>query len=257
MKNIIKGDEPLLLKGFREGKPNFSWDKCKSNTQRRNQIQDALRNDQGSICAYCEIDLKKRDVDTEDSDFQVEHFHPKSDNQDEHNWALDWNNMLACCLGGKNKNVVDSENRHTNPNLRCGAIKDNNNWDDIILNPLNIPNSVVLFKFERTTGEISVNEEQCTKEKVNIEKAEATIDKLNLKCELLNRLRRERLTHANETMQKLVKQGMTPEDARQKLAKAIIKKDGEGAWPRFFSALRYYLGSAAEQQLLEIGYLEE
>ncbi|MEZ8862880.1 retron system putative HNH endonuclease [Vibrio sp. 10N.247.311.51] len=254
MKKVIKGDEPPLLIAFRTGKPNFSWQKCKSNTARRDEIQNYLRRDQGGICAYCEIDLLKRDVEDEESDFQVEHFHPKSDKSTAHNWALDWDNMLACCLGGKSKKVVDADNRHTNPNLRCGALKDNNDWDDVILNPLHLQHSTLIYNFHRTTGEISVNEESCRLAGVEIEKAQATIDNLNLKSERLNRLRKERLAHANKRLQALVATGMTVTDARQKLALATMKKDGNDCWPKFFSALRCYLGKAAEEQLIAIEY---
>ncbi|MEZ9820103.1 retron system putative HNH endonuclease [Shewanella sp. 10N.286.45.A1] len=254
MKNIVKGKEPPLLVAYRAGKPNFSWPRCKSNSNRRDEIQDYLRRDQGGICAYCEIDLLKRDVEGEESDFQVEHFHPKSDKTTAHNWALDWDNMLACCLGGKSKNVVDADNRHTNPNLRCGALKDDDDLDNIILNPLNLPHSPLLYNFQRTTGETSVNEDNCNLAGVDIGKAQATIDCLNLKSERLNRLRQEQLAHANKNLQVLVNSGLTAEQARQKLALALMKKDGNGCWPKFFSALRCYLGSAAEEQLLTIGF---
>ena len=255
MKKVLKGDEPPLLIDYREGRPNFSWQKCKSNTARRDEIQDYLRRDQGGICAYCEIDLLKRDAQGEESDFQVEHFHPKSDKSTAHNWALDWNNMLACCLGGKSKNVVDADNRHTNPHLRCGAQKDNHDWDDIILNPLLLQQSPLIYHFQRTTGEITVNEENCHLAGIEADKAQATIDNLNLKSERLNRLRKERLEHANKRLQALVTDGMTVPEARKKLALALMKKDGNGCWPKFFSALRCYLGNAAEEQLIAIGFV--
>lgn len=254
MKKVIKGDEPPLLIAYRTGKPNFTWNQCKKNRDRISEIQEYLRRDQGGICAYCEIDLLKRNVESEESDFQVEHFHPKSDQSTPHNWGLDWDNMLACCLGGKSKKVVDADNRHTNPNLRCGALKDDNDWDDIILNPLHLQHSPLIYHFHRTTGEISVNEENCRLAGVEIEKAQATIDNLNLKGERLNRLRKERLAHANKRLQALVATGMTVDDARQKLALATMKKDSNDCWPKFFSALRCYLGKAAEEQLIAIEF---
>ena len=256
MKKILKGEEPPQLASYRIGKPKFSWQKCKKNSVRRNEIQDYLRRDQGGLCAYCEIDLLKREVDVEESDFQVEHFHPKSDNSSEHNWGLDWDNMLACCLGGKSKKVVDATDRHTNPNLRCGAIKDDFDWDNVILNPLNLSHKPLLFSFERTTGKMRVNQSNCNQAGVDIAKAQATIDNLNLECELLNRLRKDRLTYANKTLQGLMLGGMEIIDARNKLALAMIKKDENECWPKFFSALRCYLGDAAEERLVAEGYVD-
>ena len=256
MKNILKGEEPPLLIAYRAGKPDFSWQKCKSNSARRDEIQHYLRRDQGGICAYCEIDLLQRDDVAEESDFQVEHFHPKSDKTTQHNWGLDWGNMLACCLGGKSKKVVDADNRHTNPYLRCGALKEDNDWGDIILNPLQLQSSQAIFNFQRTTGEISVNEENCNLLGVDIGKAQATIEHLNLKCERLNRLRQERLSHANKSLQAFVAKGMNVDEARQKLALVMMKKDANGCWPKFFSALRCYLGNAAETQLIAIGFFD-
>jgi len=34
----------------------------------------------------------------------------------------------------------------------------------------------------------------------------------------------------------------------------LLRRDAEGRWPVFFSAIRGYLGEAAEQQLRAIGY---
>lgn len=101
---------------------------------------------------------------------------------------------------------------------------------------------------------MTVNEENCNLAGVDIDKAQATIDCLNLTCERLNRLRHERLAHTNKSLQVLVASGMTVVDARQKVALATMKKDKNGCWPKFFSALRCYLGKAAEVQLDAIGF---
>ncbi|MFT4927742.1 MAG: hypothetical protein ACI8WB_003856 [Phenylobacterium sp.] len=48
---------------------------------------------------------------------------------------------------------------------------------------------------------------------------------------------------------------MTLDSARDKLATALLYKDANGHWPSFFSALRDYLGDAAERQLALLGEL--
>jgi hypothetical protein len=47
---------------------------------------------------------------------------------------------------------------------------------------------------------------------------------------------------------------MTIEAAREKVAKGLLRKDKQGNWPKFFSTIRSYLGSAAEQQLEALDY---
>lgn len=103
MKKVKKGLGPNSLHAYVELSPDGSWTNCRKNVSRKKDIQDALKYDQGGICAYCEIDLKELDVSSSNNvvpDFRVEHFHPKSDNSTAHNWNLDWNNLLACCNGG-------------------------------------------------------------------------------------------------------------------------------------------------------------
>ena len=162
--------------------------------------------------------------------------------------------MLACCLGGKQKEVVDADDRHTNPHLRCGALKDDSNFDDVILNPLHIPATPRLFDFQRTTGQILVNEAHCQTATVDLAKAQATIDQLNLDGSTLRNLRSTHLSFANIKLRRYVNDGLTVEEARDRLASALLCKDSSGNWPKFFTALRCYLGQSAETHLANIGY---
>ncbi|MBW3164597.1 retron Ec78 anti-phage system effector HNH endonuclease PtuB [Ferrimonas balearica] len=254
MKYILKGDEPPLLERFRTKNPNYTWDQCKKNTKRRNQIQQTLREDQGGLCLYCEIDLIPAEPDCE-ADFRVEHFHPKSDKSSGHNWDLDWSNLFACCHGGHNPNVSDAANRHTNPDVSCDIPKDNNILDDVILNPLSMPKSHALFDFDRASGSISVHHGNCELAGVDKVKAQATIDNLRLDADRLRRLRSAELNRVNELLRGLIEGGMSVAQAREHISKALLKRNGDNNWPKFFSALRSYLGQAAEQQLRRIGYI--
>jgi len=252
MKKILKGAEPEKLAQYRLSIPSNTWKQCSRNKNRRGQIQKQLKLDQSGLCAYCEIDLKpKNNADT--ADFRVEHFHPKEDSST-YNWHLDWQNLLACCHGGSRNDVADAANRHTSPDHSCDIPKDNKVLDYIILNPLHLPAFPCLFKFNRADGSISVNVARCQQVGVDAGKAQATIDELRLDAKRLRDLRKPILVTLSRQFERMVAAGVAPEDAKLRLARVALKKDAQGHWPAFFSAIRNYLGNAAEQQLNDIGY---
>lgn len=253
MKNIIKGAEPHALKQYVAATPNNSWEQFTKKEPRRSSVQQQLISDQGGICAYCEIDLKPATGNAQ-ADFRVEHFHPKSDNARGHNWHLDWQNLLAVCHGGSQTDVVDAVLRHTSPNHSCDVPKGNNDWDAIILNPLSLAATPGLFRFERSTGAIQVDPQSCQKAAVDIAKAQATVDNLHLDSARLRNLRKPILDLLNQRLLSMVETGMPLEEARQRLARAALTKNANQHWPAFLSAIRYYLGEAAEQHLQAIGY---
>lgn len=253
MKKILKGTEPEKLKQYRQLRPVNTWKQCRRNKDCRVQIQDQLKLDQGGLCAYCEIDLKPASVN-DAADLRVDHFHPKTDASTQHNWHLDWQNLLACCHGGSRSDVVDSSNRYTNPDHSCDVPKANNDWDNIILNPLYLPAFPCLFQFNRADGSIRVNITHCQQTGVDEGKAQDTIDKLRLDATRLRVLRKPVLDKLNDQLRNMVLMGYTVEQARHRLASAVFKKDGHGHWSVFFSAIRNYLGAEAEQQLNTINY---
>lgn len=77
---------------------------------------------------------------------------------------------------------------------------------------------------------------------------------LRLDSPRLRKLRELVLNNLNEQLRNMVLTGNTAEEARMRLTKTELKKDDHGNWPAFFSAIRSYLGSAAEQQLNTINY---
>jgi len=255
MKNIVKGAEPDKLITYRENSPQGTWDNCKNNKNRRKEIQQQLLNDQGGVCAYCEIDLKAGQV-VEKADFRVEHFHPKSDGTTAHNWHLDWGNLLACCNGGSQRDVVDAENRFSSPDHSCDIPKNNEDWTGEIINPLELPVSPCIFQYVRHTGEVNIHAKHCAEAGIDVTLAQKTIDKLRLDSERLKRLRKPVLNKVNDELRGMVAQGLTLEAAQEKLAQAYFcKNTHQGRWPPFFSAIRNYLGGAAENQLVAINYI--
>ncbi len=264
MKKVGKGTEPDSLKGYRERFPDNSWKQCTQGgttptrkrevRERRQQIQQQLRADQGGLCAYCEIDLRPAVADEGVADLRVEHFHPKSDPAGAHNWHLDWQNLLACCHGGSRPDVVEASARHSTPDHSCDVPKGEHDWDHLILNPLQLPAFPCLFSYQRTDGAIQVNREHCQQAEVDENKAQATIDNLRLDADRLRYLRKGELDRINELLSNLVQQGMPLKAARERLARALLRKDSQQQWPKFFSAIRSYLGSAAEDQLRALNY---
>ena len=255
MKKILKGAEPELLSNYRRINPNNNWDQFRQSKPRKTQTKAAIIEHQGGLCAYCEIDLKLAPANAnEEDDFRVEHFHPKSDDSESRNWSLDWHNLLGCCHGGSSREVTDAANRFTSPDNSCDVPKGDNNWDDIILNPLGLPAFPVIFSFSRSDGSIRIIQEHCKTAHVDETKAQQTVDKLLLDSNRLKRLRETVLNNINAQLQRKVADGMSPAQARTDLAQRLLRKDSNGCWPKFFSAIRYYLGDAAERQLESIHY---
>jgi len=249
MKRVGKGSEPQSLFLFRSSNPSSQWEQCKRNTTRHHEIQRRICQDQSGLCAYCEIDLRPRRRGSL-ADFRIEHFHPKSDMSTDVNWHLEWSNLLGCCHGGSQAGVPD---RYTTDHS-CDVPKGDKNLDGIILNPLRLP-SDCLFSFSRSNGSITVKEAAC--QKAGIEGvALNTIQELQLDGVRLRRLRKATLDGINQKATQLLTKGLPIDEVHTRLAKALLTKDASGCWPAFFSAIRSYLGSAAEKHLTAMEYNE-
>ncbi|ELI8400977.1 TPA: retron system putative HNH endonuclease [Yersinia enterocolitica] len=255
MKKINKEGEPNRLGVFRAAHPNALWERDKDSIgetfrccrARYQETLQQLRTDQGNICAYCEQDLMSGTNGALD-DCRIEHFHPKSKQaQGEPNWSLEWSNLLAVCCGGNQSNVVNSEQRFdSNPkNYSCDVPKGNKILDTIILNPLKLPN-LNIWKFHRSTGELSVNEDLCLSLGLDVDMAHQTIKELNLNSPRLIRLRKTVLNNLNYLITERLKHGQTIEQAISFITISVFRKNRAGDWPSFFSAARFYLGQQAE-----------
>lgn len=258
MKKCLKGKISPLLKKYQIDNPVATWEQFKNECpQGYNSVQRRLRQNQGNLCCYCEIDLKQG-YGIGNDDFRVEHFHPKSSKKNYHNWALDWHNMLGCCHGGTEKYVTDSQNRFIeNKNERhSDALKGNFDWDNEILNPLEIPVFPILFKANRKDGSLSVLEDNCRNADIDIEKAKNCLnhEKLNLNSTVLNRHRKKTLDSLNQQIQEQVLAGLSIDQAMLNLAKAQLKKNSNGDFSAFFTTIRSYLGKVAENYLNFIDY---
>lgn len=249
MKRIRKSAiMPQKLANFVKQRPAANWEQFRDKPGRYKELAQYLRLDQHNLCAYCEIDLlESNDTKTLD-DFRVEHFHPKSPHQPPPNWALDWGNLLACCHGGSQQDVADPE-RFTAPDFCCDVPKDDFDWTAEILNPLiDIPAFPCLFKYDEANGAMALDKETCPTELHA--KAQTSIDWLCLNAPRLLRMREGVLMGLNDQITMLLENGDTPAMAAATVAQAVFADP----WPRFFTAVRWYLGRAAEEQLQRMGY---
>lgn len=239
MKKTKKGPAPSKLLEFKQTSPTGSWDDFRNDNRGLSykELREQVADDQGGLCAYCETHHRDQ-LHT----FSIEHFHPKSDISDPSiNWALDWQNMLVVCRGGREE---DKSIYPTPENLSCDANKDHVKLQSAILNPLDIT-SAKIFDFKKRTGELLVSK--------NIEKsletlAEETLRVLNLNCCRLCAARLEVLKSYNQLIAKARRQNNT--NIFQEITERWLSK----TWLSYFTTRRCLLGGAAEKYLVNISF---
>jgi uncharacterized protein (TIGR02646 family) len=249
---------PEKLNQYFHDNPNNTWEAFgKGNKNRYKDVINQIKEDQGAICCYCENNFHNQ-TDKE-GDFRVEHFHPKSDKSNtDVNWNLIWTNLLGCCSGGnqnienpeflKERFISNHEERH------CDVKKDNNNWDDEILNPLDIPAFPPLFKVY-STGEMKVLEENCQNTSIDIVKAKNCLDekKLNLNSPNLVKWRKGVKIKLKEKI--LITDDIEIyESLIEELLDTYLIKDNNDNFQPFFSTIRSHFGKYAEEYLRKINY---
>jgi len=212
-------------------------------------VKRQIINDQQGLCAYCETQIKYAKYDGEVDDFRVEHFYPKSGTENsEHNFHLDWQNMLGVCHGGSQPNVPDARERFSDRNIdrSCDVLKGNKNLTKEILNPLTLPVNRI-WCYKEYDGSIWVDYRSCPTEL--IEMAENTIDELNLNAPRLCRMRKNVLEKLGDQLTEMVAGGGHIEDSLVELAESFLIPDKHNRCLPYFSAVRWYLGEAAENLL--------
>ncbi|MGS1070805.1 retron system putative HNH endonuclease [Burkholderia glumae] len=253
MKRVTKAAvAPSLLRRFSAARPDADWDQFRQSDGRYRETAAQIRLDQRGICAYCEIDLLKADAPNKLPDFRIEHFHPKAPHAPPPNWATDWTNLLGSCHGGSQRDVADP-NRFTPPDFSCDVPKADNDWTADIFNPLtDVPAFPRFFKYVESDGAIAVDTDLCPEPVVG--KATETIKRLNLNASRLTRMRQAVIAGLRDQIAMLLEAGATVEDASKQLSSAMFPSDADGEWPAFFTCIRWYLGSSAEDRLVEVGY---
>lgn len=158
MLKVNKKSEPAEFTKYKSKNKIINWDSF--NAEIKQVLKQYLLEEQeNSCCPYCEIEISLYNS-------QIEHIKPKDKFPE---LLIDYNNLIACCLENK----------------RCGNSKANK-WDELFINPVT-ENPEDYFKYDIKTGKII----PIFKEKEKFEKAEYTIDLLNLNDNRLCNIRRK------------------------------------------------------------------
>ena len=254
MKRIRKSKkEPKILREYRQLHPNATWEAF--HQHRHNgykEVKERIIQDQHGLCAYCETTLMRAMVEGQVDDFRVEHFYPKVGTQNNgHNYHLDWHNLLGVCHGGSQPDVPNALRRFSQKPIdrSCDVLKGSKDLSKVILNPLEIP-MARLWCFSEYDGTMYVDSRSCPEELQD--KAERTIEELNLNAPRLCHMRKEVIEKISAELADLVADGMGIEEATETLAVAFLAPDEKGYCLPYFSTIRWYLGEGAERLLANI-----
>jgi uncharacterized protein (TIGR02646 family) len=253
VKKCLKSSEPPCLLSFRTTYPADTWDRfCDQAPECYTEIRQTTSQDQGGLCAYCELDLAATNQ-------QIAHFHPKSDCSSHCNWALEWSNMWLACKGGSQTWMADA-NHYLPPlpdNISCDECKGNKIVDDLVLSPADIPAFPRIFCFRQLPDriKIEVDADACRAAKISAEKAQCTIDTFNLNCTRLALARLGVHRELEQAIKWLRETGTDPRVGLAALARRHLSKNNGRIWPRFFTLIRWRLGNSAEDYLQSINYI--
>jgi len=210
MKRIIKKQEP---KQFTQWKAmaNTDWQPTYKDMRGevKHTVKNALMQEQGYICCYCE-----RRLDEDDS--HIEHFMPQSDISVD---PLDFSNMLCSCQ----KELLHGEPRH------CGNLK--GNWFDkmLLISPLE---ATCETKFRYTAdgyiAPVAVTDRA----------AQQTIEKLGLDIPKLRALRRS-------AIELFLDESLSTEDLRQFVID-YLQQDSQGILGEFWTTIQKLFGDYAK-----------
>jgi uncharacterized protein (TIGR02646 family) len=262
MKRVAKSNEPHELLAYRQAQPLSNWEGMRNDAlnggmQTYDAIVAALEADQGGICAYCEIKISRSANTT-----RVEHFVPKALPDPSINWALNWDNLLATCMGGSQRR---SDPRHfLEPpieNLSCDAHKERAlgtiNCHGLLLNPLFLPAMPLPMRLEHSTGHWHVHEANANAISIpgntygTVEKlVNESIRILNLNCTRLARNRLAILRQLEREIQQASKARLDKSVFMLNLCRRYLGP----RYREFFSVYRFRLGDFAEEYLQSIGY---
>ena len=275
MKTIPEGRSPRELEDFVKQHPRgdacHSWDAfCTGTSNRKKALMRSLYERQKGICAYCEIRLDSPDEDLDEGkrDLQVEHFHPKRDDETSPSqdccWGLYWPNLFAACLGGTQADVRNPchycASTPGEDNHHCGESngKGGDILDGTILNPHDIDAKSRLFTFWYADGSrdriyLKPYEEGCRAAGVQAELVQNTIERLNLNCRLLAKLRGGAKAAVEKRIKKFKQSGVGDQEAIKRAVRMAFSTE-DGLWPEFFTTLRALYPTAAEDYLKSQDY---
>jgi len=243
--------EPSLLLEYRTSQPTSTWDQMRDeNPGCYKVIREKLCQDQGYLCAFCEMDLEQKNM-------QVSHFHPKSDTSGAINWAFHWDNLWLACKGGS-QSWLSNQHNYCPPlpcNLSCDEKKGSKVLDSQVLSPCEIPAFPRIFRYEQQPDRIDIcpDEEQCNIAGIPVNKVKRTINEFNLNCHCLASARLALHRQLEQAIRRLRESSTNPKEGMVSLAKNHLSKKN-GRWSPFVTLVRWRLGPSAEEHLQAIGY---
>lgn len=247
MRAIRTAEEPACFTAWRDSNPAATWQAFKDanggleGSGCTAQVFGNLALAQFQLCAFCEIRLSPP------LGAQVEHWHPKSDRSTVHNWALDFDNLMAACEGGVRADIPDGRAVHPiRETMHCGAAKEGKDWTNALLDPRkHVPSQPALFEV-RDDGRITVRDVAAPELKA---RAEATITKLNLNSKALLPLRKARWDALTADVAAEVERlGGSIDAARAAYEAAAVRNllPTDGTLIQFWTTARSYFGNFAE-----------
>lgn len=216
MKYIKKGEEPESFTDWKQLE-NEDWKptwRILSKPQ-KTDVHEALLREQGYICCYCGMRIKKESS-------HIEHLKPRKSYPD---LALDYTNLIASCPG-------EGEEKETESLLllseHCGHKKLDWYDPDLMVSPLEL-DCADYFSYT-AFGEI-----RATKDPVMRPAAQETIQRLGLNNSTLETSRRKQIQILLPLLE-----GLTKAEVQQ-LAHGYEQMDAEGKYVRFCGAIIAYL----------------
>jgi uncharacterized protein (TIGR02646 family) len=270
MKHFFKSAEPPCLQTYRSSKPSDSWDQMRDDSLNFGKavydcIAELISTDQGSLCAYCEIEIS-RSLNT----YRVDHFVSKSLADSQHNWGLDWSNMVACCKGGENQYTLGCNHfeKPRRKNLSCDAHVNRlvqkgcigmlplDDRRGVVINPLLMPTTRILLRFDTDQGKLDPHPRRCADTALEgnrysstFELVENTIRVFNLNCPRLCRARKEWFDELEDKLEEEKEAGHSAEDVRVAFCEWLLSPP----YPSFYKVSRFWLGPIAEAFLRDQG----
>ncbi|MBF0306646.1 MAG: TIGR02646 family protein [Alphaproteobacteria bacterium] len=212
-------------------------------------LRERLRQNQRGLCAY------PSGAVVEVPDQEVEHFHPKSRDEDGRRWVFEPGNLFVTCRNTANGSILDDPHRVAPP-ASCGTFKAERNPDDAIesmrpLKPSELPHAEKVFRVGQRDGALSPCPSGCGAAGLASGRVQATIDFLNLDCRRLRQARTDIIPELAEML--LLYLGTDADDslARQHMAEDALLAGKDGDLPTFFSTIREFLQPEAEDVLAE------
>lgn len=215
------------------------------------ELRDNLVATQHGLCGYCEISLRS---DSDINDAQVEHIIPQSESEHGEAQVLNYNNLIASCLGGTARSLFGANTRTPDPerylppqsdSISCGQAKGNAYHADFV-DPRLLPAFPALFRVN-SEGVIEVDESASAVSGISVCLVKATATLLGLNVARLQRARRSQW----EALTGALARSIGVPGALEQLARKILLPDNDGNLHKFFTTSRSRLGALGERILEE------